>query len=60
MKHLVAAVSLAVLAVPAFAAQVPFEQAELDRALPGVQPKARAASAAVRETVDYNFIAPAQ
>jgi hypothetical protein len=53
-------VSLAVLAVPAFAAQVPFEQTELDRALPSVQPNARAASPAVRETVDYNFIAPAQ
>lgn len=60
MKRVIAAVSFAVLAVPAFAAQTPFEQTELDRALPSVQEKASAARAVVRETPDYNFIAPAQ
>ena len=59
MKRVIAAVSFAALAVPAFAAQTPFEQTELDRALPSVQEKASAARV-VRETPDYNFIAPAQ
>lgn len=58
MKRFIAAVSFAVLAVPAFAAT--FEQTELDRALPNVQAKARDTHASVRETIDYNFIAPAQ
>lgn len=57
MKRFIAAVSFAVLAVPAFAGT--FEQTELDRALPSVQEKASAARV-VRETPDYNFIAPAQ
>ena len=62
MKRLITAVSFAVLAVPAFAAErgAPFEQTELDRAQPEVTIKARAARTPVRETVDYNFIAPAQ
>lgn len=36
MKRTIAAVSFAVLAVPAFAAGLQFEQSELDRALPNV------------------------
>lgn len=41
-------------------ANPPFEQSELDRALPSVQTKARDAHASVRESIDYNIIAPAQ
>ena len=39
MKRFIAAVSFAVLAVPAFAAEMgaPFEQTELDRALPQIE-----------------------
>lgn len=33
---------------------------QFDRVLPSVQDEARAAHAAVRETLDYNVIAPAQ
>ena len=58
MKRLVTAVSFAVLAVPAVAAQ-PFEQTELDRALPQVNVKARGTAVAAQPWVDYNFIAPA-
>jgi hypothetical protein len=36
MKRYIAAASFAVLAVPAFAAGLPYEQTELDRALPNV------------------------
>lgn len=62
MKRLITAVSFAVLAVPALAAErgAPFEQTELDRAQPEVTVKAREARGPARETVDYNFIAPAQ
>ena len=88
MKRLIAAVSFAVFAVPAFAMPfeqtqfdrgqpqisdnasagaggaatvrgAPFEQTELDRAQPDVTIKAREARGPVRETVDYNFVAPA-
>lgn len=41
MKRLITAVSFAVLAVPAVAAQ-PFEQTELDRALPQISENASA------------------
>ncbi len=63
MKRIIAAVSFAVLAAPAFAA--PFEQTELDRVLPNVQNAADNASyGATLDTGvwanDYNFIAPAQ
>lgn len=67
MKRIIAAVSFAVLAAPVFAAEVgaPFEQIELDRALPNVE--ARAGDASTGATLDsnvwaqdYNFIAPAQ
>ncbi len=67
MKRILAAVSLAVLAAPVFAAEVgaPFEQNQLDRALPTVQDEAANASygATLESNVwaqDYNFIAPAQ
>jgi opacity protein-like surface antigen len=69
MKRLIAAVSLAVLAVPAFAAEVsaPFEQTQFDRALPTFQARsverASAGATAGAENVwanDHNFIAPAQ
>jgi len=39
MKRLIAAVSLSILAVPAFA--TPFEQTELDRQLPNISVNAR-------------------
>jgi hypothetical protein len=63
MKRFIAAASFALLAVPAVAAQPsfepPFEQTLLDRRLPDVQVKVREARAAVRPSVDYNFVAPA-
>ena len=51
MKRFIAAVSFAVLAVPAFAAEMgaPFEQTELDRALPQVE-----ISATVYRNVDIS------
>jgi opacity protein-like surface antigen len=68
MKRILVAVSLAALAVPAFAAEVsaPYEQAQIDRQLPDVQRSERASdkstSAKTQGNVwanDYNFIAPA-
>lgn len=44
MKRLIAAVSFAVLAVPAFAG-APYDQNEVDRALPQIAEKARAPKA---------------
>jgi len=67
MKRIIAAVSLAVLAAPVFAAEVgaPFEQTQFDRALPNVQERADNASYGATQASnpwaqDYNFIAPAQ
>ncbi len=67
MKRIIAAVSLAVLAVPAFAVEAgaPFEQNQLDRALPSVQERADSASYGATQSKDvwandYNFIAPAK
>lgn len=71
MKRTLVAVSFAVLAVPAFAAEVgaPFEQTELDRALPTIQEQNDASSGptsgstSAQDSVwadDYNFIAPAK
>ncbi len=73
MKRFIAVASLAVLAAPALAAGLPYEQNEADRALPAVSEKAsaiqapRAAEASVGATLesgvwakDHNFIAPAQ
>ena len=67
MKRLLAALSLAVLAVPAFAVEVsaPYEQAQVDRALPTVtQNGDRASSGSTQKegsnpwANDWNFIAP--
>ncbi len=67
MKRIIAAVSFAVLAAPAFAAEVgaPFEQNQLDRVLPNVEARAANASVGSTDKTDvwaqhYNFIAPAQ
>jgi hypothetical protein len=50
MKRLIAAVSFAVLAVPAFAAErgAPYEQTQFDRALPRVSENASAGATAAR------------
>lgn len=66
MKRIIAAVSFAVLAVPAFAAEVgaPFEQNQFDRALPAAQEAGNASYGATLNSntwaQDYNFVAPAQ
>lgn len=70
MKRILVAVSLAALAVPAFAVQVsaPYEQAQIDRQLPDVHTRGerasdKSSSAQTQGNVwanDYNFIAPAQ
>ncbi len=60
MKRFIAVLSFALAVPAAFAAGAPFEQVNLDRALPNVPEKARTAPVSVRETPDYNFIAPAQ
>ena len=66
MKRILAALSLAVLAAPAFAVEVsaPYEQSQVDRTLPNL-PQRSASSASTRTegnvwANDYNFIAPAQ
>jgi len=69
MKRILVAVSLAALAVPAFAVQVsaPYEETQSDRALPNIQTRADRASDKSTSTKnqdgvwanDYNFIAPA-
>jgi hypothetical protein len=68
MKRIIAAVSFAVLAVPAFAAEVsaPFEQTQFDRNVSSAQQsteRASTGSTSSKENVwanDYNFVAPAQ
>lgn len=69
MKRIIAAVSFAVLAAPVLAAEVsaPFEQTQLDRALPVIldqdADRASAGATSANENVwaqDYNFIAPAK
>lgn len=68
MKRLIAAVSFAVLAAPAFAVEVglPYDQSLVDRALPQIPERGDAASSGQTsrpESVwanDYHFIAPAQ
>ncbi len=45
MKRFIAVASLAVLAAPAFAADLPYEQTPVDRALPAVSEKAIAVKA---------------
>jgi len=66
MKRILVAVSLAVLAVPAFAADVsaPYEETQADRALPNVQVKGERSKQSNSTQSnpwanDYNFIAPA-
>jgi opacity protein-like surface antigen len=73
MKRILAAVSFAVLATPAFAAQIsaPYEDTQNDRALPNVQTTGERGTTSrsnerksnSSETSpwanDYNFIAPA-
>ncbi len=39
MKRFIAAVSFAVLAVPAFSGGLPYDQSLIDRALPKVEPR---------------------
>ena len=67
MKRLLVALSLAVLAVPAFAVETsaPYEQTQVDRILPNVTQKAdRASSGSTQKegtnpwANDWNFIAP--
>jgi hypothetical protein len=61
MKRIIAAVSFAILAAPAFAAEsgAPYDQNLVDRALPNVQnPVVEEATGVWAE--DYSFIAPAQ
>ena len=66
MKRILAAVSFAVLAIPAFAADVsaPYEETQADRALPNVQvdgerSKKSNSTESNPWANDYNFIAPA-
>jgi len=70
MKRIIAAISFAALAVPALAVEhgKPFEQTEVDRALPQVKDPApatkrstdsRSPSAQSPWANDWNFIAPA-
>lgn len=65
MKRILAAVSFAVLAIPAFAAQVsaPYEDTQNDRALPNIQTRGDRDSKSNTQSNpwanDYNFIAPA-
>jgi len=71
MKRILAAVSFAVLAIPAFAVQVsaPYEDTQNDRVLPNIQTRGERDSKPVNTQSkaqsspwanDYNFIAPAQ
>ena len=50
MKRYIAAVSFAAFAVPAFAAGLPYEQTELDRALPNLEPQRTRFAAAAGST----------
>jgi hypothetical protein len=68
MKRLIAAVALSSVALSAAAVEVgkPFEQLDLDRALPSIEfSRAEAASTGSTQSTespwanDYNFIAPA-
>ena len=62
MKRILVAVSLAVLAVPAFAvdASAPYEQTQIDRLLPNLPERAIETETQTNPFAnDYNFIAPA-
>ena len=67
MKRTLVALSLAVLAIPAFAVETsaPYEQSQVDRVLPNVTQKVdRASSGSTQKegnspwASDWNFIAP--
>jgi hypothetical protein len=68
MKRILVALSLTVLAAPAFAVDIsaPYEQSQIDRTLPNVKHRSERATSASTKTEgkvwasDYNFIAPAQ
>jgi len=65
MKRIIAAVSFAVLSVPALAAEVgaPYEQTQFDRGLYNAEQNASSGSNTSESRVwqnDHNFIAPAQ
>jgi hypothetical protein len=64
MKRILAAVSFAVLALPAFAVQVsaPYEDSQNDRVLSNVQTRGDSKASNSQSNPwanDYNFIAPA-
>ena len=61
MKRTIAAVSLAVLSVSAFAAEAPYEQTQFDRGLYTEQNASAGSNAENRVWEnDHSFIAPAQ
>lgn len=65
MKRIIAAVSFAVLSVPALAAEVgaPYEQTQFDRGIYNTEQNASAGNTGAQNRVwenDHNFIAPAQ
>lgn len=64
MKRILVAVSLAVLAVPAFAvnidASAPYEQSQIDRLLPNLPERAIQTETQTNPfATDHNFITPA-
>jgi hypothetical protein len=62
MKRILVALSLAVLAAPAFAVEIsaPYEQSQVDRALPNLPGRSATQTETNVWANDYNFIAPAQ
>ena len=56
MKRIAAAVLFAVIAIPALAAELPFEQTELDRALPNISERAVTSSLDAPAFVQYDAI----
>ncbi len=55
MKRLIAAVAFAALAVPALAATQPFEQTQLDRALPEINVESASSGASTAPTQAPSF-----
>jgi hypothetical protein len=68
MKRILVALSLVVLAAPAFAVEIsaPYEQSQVDRQLPSLQERSERAAPASTRTEgnvwanDYTVVAPAQ
>jgi hypothetical protein len=68
MKRILVALSFAAFAAPVFAAEIsaPYEQVQVDRAVPSIQSGSNGASTGSTKTEanpwanDWNFIAPAQ